>query len=264
MLILGAVVLMMLALIWTQQRRLIYFPFGAVPEPSAIGLEGTTAVRFTTADGLTLNGWFVAHSPTPRFTAIVFNGNGGNRAMRGVLAKALAEEELGVLLFDYRGYGGNPGSPTEEGLKEDARAALKYVLSRGDVDPKRVVYFGESLGSAVAAELAVAHPPAALILRSPLTSLTDVGRVHYRYLPVGWLLRDRFDTLERIGRIRVPLLVIAGDQDRIVPMSQSRRVYDAANEPKTLLIVPRADHNDAALLAGSDMLAAIRRLLSTL
>ena len=195
MLILGAVLLMMLALIWTQQRRLIYFPFGAVPEPSAIGLKGATSVRFTTADGLTLNGWFVAHTPTPRFTVIVFNGNGGNRAMRAVLAKALAEEELGVLLFDYRGYGGNPGSPTEDGLKEDARAALKHVLGRGDVDPKRVVYFGESLGSAVAAELAEAHPPAALILRSPLTSLTDVGRFHYRYLPVGWLLRDRFDTL---------------------------------------------------------------------
>ena len=263
MLILGAVVLMMLALIWTQQRRLIYFPFGTVPEPSAIGLKGTTTVKFTTADGLTLNGWFVAYTRTPRFTVIVFNGNGGNRAMRGELAKALAEEDLGVLLFDYRGYGGNPGSPTEAGLKEDARAALKYVLSRGDVDAKRVVYFGESLGSAVAAELAVAHPPAALILRSPLTSLTDVGRFHYRYLPVGWLLRDRFDTLGRIARSRVPLLVIAGDQDRIVPMSQSRSVYDAANEPKALLIVPGADHNDPALLAGRDMLAAIRHLLST-
>ncbi len=261
MLILGAVLLMIVAVIWTQQRSLIYFPFGQVPDPLAMGLKGATPVTFPTADGLTLNGWFIAQTPSPRFTVIVFNGNAGNRAMRAALANALAGQEMAVLLFDYRGYGGNPGSPTEGGLKEDARAALKHVIGRSGVDPTRLVYFGESLGSAVAAELAVDHPPAALILRSPFTSLTDVGRFHYTYLPVAWLLRDRFDTLGRIARIRVPLLVIAGDRDRVVPMSQSRRLYDAANEPKSLLIVPNADHNDPVLLAGREMLAAILRFL---
>ena len=262
MLVLGAILLILLAVIWTQQRTLIYFPFGHVPDPSAMGLKGATPVTFLTADGLTLNGWFITQTPAPRSTIIVFNGNAGNRAMRVPLANALASQGLAVLLFDYRGYGGNPGSPTEAGLKEDARAALKHVLGRNDVDPKRLVYFGESLGSAVATELALEHPPAALILRSPFTSLVDIGRFHYTYLPVAWLLRDRFDTRERIGRIHVPLLVIAGDRDRIVPVSQSRRLYDAANEPKSLLIVPDADHNDPVLLAGRDMLAAILLLLS--
>lgn len=262
MLILGAVLVMLGAVIWTQQRNLIYFPFGQVPDQLAIGLTGTTPVTFLTADGLTLHGWFVAQAPAPRFTVIVFNGNAGNRAMRAALANALAGQGMAVLLFDYRGYGGNAGSPTELGLREDARAALKHVLGRPDVDPQRLVYFGESLGSAVAAELAVEHPPAALVLRSPFTSLTDVGRFHYTYLPVAWLLRDRFDTLDRISRIRVPLLVIAGDRDRVVPASQSRRVYDAANEPKSLLIVRDADHNDAVLLAGRDMLAAILLFLA--
>jgi fermentation-respiration switch protein FrsA (DUF1100 family) len=262
MLILGAVLLMMGVVIWTQQRNLIYFPFGQVPDPLAIGLKGTTPVTFATADGLTLHGWFIAQAPPPRFTVIVFNGNAGNRGMRAALANALGGQGMAVLLFDYRGYGGNPGSPTEAGLREDARAALKHVLSRPDVDPARLVYFGESLGSAVAAGLALEHPPAGLILRSPFTSLTDVGRVHYTYLPVAWLLRDRFDTLDLISRIRVPLLVIAGDRDRVVPVSQSRRLYDAANEPKTLLIVPNADHNDPVMLAGRDMLAAIQLFLS--
>jgi len=262
MLILGALALLMGLLIWTQQRSLIYFPFGQVPDPSAMGLKDATSVTFPTADGLTLNGWFIAHTPAPRFTFLVFNGNAGNRAMRAALATALAGQGMAVLLFDYRGFGGNPGSPTEDGLTEDARAARRYVLGRADVDPRRLVYFGESLGSAVAADLAVEHPPAALILRSPFTSLTDVGRVHYTYLPVAWLLRDRFDTLSRIARIRVPLLVIAGDRDRVVPLDQSRRLYDAANEPKSLLIVPDADHNDPVLLAGRDMLAAILRLLA--
>jgi fermentation-respiration switch protein FrsA (DUF1100 family) len=263
MLILGAVLLMMGVVIWTQQRTLIYFPFGQVPDPVAIGLKGTTPVTFTTADGLTLHGWFIAQAPAPRFTVIVFNGNAGNRAMRATLASALAGQGLAVLLFDYRGFGGNPGSPTEPGLREDARAALKHVLGRPDVDPTRLVYFGESLGSAVAAGLALEYPPAALILRSPFTSLTDVGRVHYTYLPVAWLLRDRFDTLDRISRIRVPLLVIAGDRDRVVPVSQSRRLFEAANEPKSLLIVPDADHNDPVMLAGRDMLAAIQLFLSS-
>ena len=148
-----AVLLSAVAIVWSQQRRMIYFPFGVVPEPEAVGLERAAAVSFPTADGLTLKGWFVSRTATPEFTVIVFNGNAGNRAFRAPLADALSRSNLAVLLFDYRGFGGNPGSPTEEGLKTDARAARDYVVSRGDVDRGRIVYFGESLGTAVAAEL---------------------------------------------------------------------------------------------------------------
>jgi fermentation-respiration switch protein FrsA (DUF1100 family) len=115
---------------------------------------------------------------------------------------------------------------------------------------RRLVYFGESLGSAVATELAAAHPPAALILRSPFTSLADVGKVHYRFLPVSWFLRDRFDTVERIQQVRAPLLVIAGDRDTIVPVTQSRSVFERGNEPKSPLIVAGVDHNDSACRPG--------------
>ncbi len=138
---------------------------------------------------------------------------------------------------------------------------VDYLLRGPDVDTKRLVYFGESLGSAVAVELAVDHPPAALILRSPFTSAVDVGQFHYRLLPVHWLLRDRFPSIDRIAHVRAPVLVIAGDRDGIVPVDQSRRVFDAANAPKSLVIVSGADHNDAALQAGRHMIDAVLQFL---
>jgi len=260
-----AVIAAILALIWTMQRRLMYFPAGGLPTPGDIGLTDVEPATFETTDGLRLNGWFVAPSGTsPRVTVLVFNGNAGNRAHRGPLAAAFHRHGLQVLLVDYRGYGGNPGTPTETGLAADSRAARAYLAGRADVDASRIVYFGESLGTAVAVDLAVEHPPAALVLRSPFTSMADVGQYHYPFLPVRLLLRDRFVTIDQIQRIRVPLLVIAGGHDRIVPVENSRRLYDAALAPKTLLVLPDADHNDYELLAGDEMVLAIVRFLRPL
>ena len=261
----GAFIAVFLALIWTMQRRLIYFATSGVPTPAEIGLTDVEQVTFETTDGLRLSGWFVAASGTsPRVTVVVFHGNAGNRGHRGPLAAALHRSGLQVLLLDYRGYGGNPGAPTEDGLAADSRAARAYLAGRPDVDPSRIVYFGESLGTAVAIALAVEHPPAALVLRSPFTSMTDVGLHHYPFLPVRLLLRDRFAAIDRIQRIRAPLLVIAGGHDRIVPVENSRRLYDAAAAPKTLLVLSGADHNDYALLAGEEMVRAIVRFLQPL
>lgn len=254
-----------LALIWTLQRRLMYFPTAAVPTPGELGLRDVEPVTFGTTDGLRLNAWFVAAPPSsPRVTVLVFNGNAGNRAHRGSLAEAFRRHGLQVLLTDYRGYGGNPGIPTESGLAEDSRAARRYLASRADVDASRIVYFGESLGAAVAVGLAVEHPPAALVLRSPFTSMADVGQHHYPLLPVRLLLRDRFDAIDQIRRVRAPLLVIAGGQDRIVPTAHSRRLYEAAAEPKTLFVLPDADHNDEELAVGDEMIDAVVRFLRPL
>jgi uncharacterized protein len=260
-----AVVAAVLALIWTMQRRLMYFPTRGVPTPGEIGLTGVEPVSFETSDGLRLSGWFVAASGTsPRVTVLVFNGNAGNRAHRWPFAAALHRHGLQVLLVDYRGYGGNAGTPTKNGLAADSRAARAYLTGRADVDRSRIVYFGESLGTAVAVDLAVEHPPAALVLRSPFTSMADVGRHHYPFLPVRLLLRDRFAAIDQIQQIRVPLLVIVGGRDRIVPIENSRRLYDAAVAPKTLLVVPDADHNDHELLAGEEMVRTIVRFLQPL
>lgn len=260
-----AVVAAVLTLIWTMQRRLMYSPIGGVPTPGEIGLSDVEPVTFETTDGLRLNGWFVAATgPSPRVTVLVFNGNAGNRAHRAPLAAALQHHGLQVLLVDYRGYGGNLGTPTENGFAADSRAAHAYLAARPDVDASRIAYFGESLGTAVAIDLAVEHPPAAIVLRSPFTSMADVGQFHYPFLPVRLLLRDRFAAIDQIRRIRVPLLVIAGGRDQTVPIENSRRLYDAAVAPKTLLVLPNADHNDDELLAGEEMIRAIVNFLQPL
>lgn len=252
----------LLALAWAGQRRLMYFPFGRVPAPSAVGLDDAEQVTFTTADGLALRGWFVSSGGAPAVcTMIVFNGNAGNRAYRAAIALAFRTHGVALLLFDYRGYGDSAGSPHERGLALDARAARNYLLTRPDVDASRLVYFGESLGAAVAVELATAHPPLALVLRSPFTSMVDVGRVHYPILPVGLLLRDRFASIERIADVHAPLLIIGGDRDGIVPLGQSRRLHDAATSPKQFVVVEGADHNDADLVAGPVVVDATMRFL---
>jgi fermentation-respiration switch protein FrsA (DUF1100 family) len=259
------VALALFVFLWVVQRRLMYFPMGEVLAPADAGASRVEPVVFPTSDGLTLHGWFFPAAPSPaRFTIVVFNGNAGNRSYRAPLGAALQARGHAVLLFDYRGYGGNPGTPTERGLREDARAARAFVMGRPDVDRERVAYFGESLGTGVAVTLAAEHPPAALVLRSPFTSMVDVGRVHYPILPVRWFLRDRYASSERIARIGSPLLVIAGDRDGVIPLEQSQRLYDAAPSPKKLLIVSGADHNDAALLAGDEMIDAVVAFLQRL
>jgi fermentation-respiration switch protein FrsA (DUF1100 family) len=260
----AVIVVAVLLLVWFGQRRLIYFPDTRMPSLERSGLAGAEAVEFSTEDGLRLGAWFVTGSgPTPRPTVVVFNGNAGHRGYRTSLAAALQRQGLNVLLTDYRGYGGNPGAPTEDGLAADARSARAYVLSRSDVDPARVVYFGESLGAAVAVRLAVEHPPSALILRSPFASMTSIGQHHYPVLPVRLLLRDRFGSLDRANQIRCPVLIIAGTSDTIIPIDHSRRLYDAIVAPKTFVEID-ADHNDPALLDGTEMIQAIVRFLGHL
>jgi fermentation-respiration switch protein FrsA (DUF1100 family) len=257
-----ATVVLVLVLLWWQQGRLIYFPSQAVP-PAATTLPGAQEVAFVNVDGLRLNGWFLTAAGEARGpTVLVLNGNGGNRAHRAPLAEALAREGFGVLLFDYRGYGGNPGTPSEAGLLADARAARAYLLARDDIDPTRLVYLGESLGAAVAVALAAEAPPWALVLRSPFTSLTDVGKLHYPLLPVGPLLRDRYPSIDRIGAVAAPVLVVAGERDELIPAEQSQRLYTAAPEPKRFVLIAGAGHNDYAFLAGSEFIGAVVRFLN--
>jgi uncharacterized protein len=255
--------LVALTLLWLGQRRMIYLPFGNAPTAASSGLPGAEDVTFTTDDGVTLHGWSVPAATTPaRFTAIVFNGNAGHRGMRAPLAAALARHGVATLLFDYRGFGGNAGRPSEDGLTQDARAARAFLTTRADVDTARIVFFGESLGAAVALQLAIETPPFALVLRSPFTSMTDIGRHHYPFLPIRWLLRDRFPSLERAGSVTSPVLVIVGDRDRIVPPEHSRRLYEAIAAPKRFVSIAGADHNDAALFDGPELMQAVLDFLA--
>lgn len=252
-------------LAWVFQRTLIYFPFGDVPSPRDVGFTRAEVVTFRTADGLTLQGWFIPSSgPSPTYTVLVLNGNAGNRAYRAPLAASLQQQGLQVLLFDYRGYGGSEGKPTEAGLRADAHAAHRYLVERDDVDASRLIYFGESLGTVLAIALAAESPPAGVVLRSPFPSLVEVGQTHYPFLPVRFLLQDRYAAMDDITRVTSPLLVLAGDRDRIIPLGLSRRLYAAATSTKELVVLTGADHNDFELLAGDEMLAAIKQFLGQL
>jgi uncharacterized protein len=254
-----------LVLLWLCQRRMIYLPYGNVPSAASAGLPSAEDIAFTTDDGLTLRGWFVPAATMPaRFTMIVFNGNAGNRGHRAPLAAALAAHGVATLLFDYRGYGDNAGRPSEDGLARDARAARAYLTTRAGVDSTRLVFFGESLGAAVALRLATETPPLALVLRSPFTSMTEVGQHHYPLLPVRWLLRDRYPSLERAGSLTCPTLVIAGDRDSIIPLQQSQRLYGALAVNTRLEVIAGADHNDEALFDGDQLIQSLLRFVASL
>jgi fermentation-respiration switch protein FrsA (DUF1100 family) len=190
----------------------------------------------------------------------VANGNGGDRMLRVPLAKALADQGLGVLLFDYRGYGGNPGTPSETGLALDARAARGFLVKGLGVDPHRLLYFGESIGTGVITGLAAKHPPGGMVLRSPFVELASVGRRHYPLLPVGLLLRDRYPLVRQLRSVNASVTIVYGRADSLIPPEESRAVAAAAPNLRELVEVEGADHNDAALLDGPQLVAAVVRM----
>jgi uncharacterized protein len=240
------------SVVWALQRSLIYLPTRQLgPRP-----PGAQEATFTTSDGLELGGWFFPAEGAKGRAVLVCNGNAGNRSHRVPLAEALRDRGWAVLLYDYRGYGGNPGSPSEQGLAKDASAAVSWLEDRDDVDVDRIAYFGESLGAAVAAGLAAERPPATLVLRSPFTSLADLGSVHYPFLPVRLLLRDRFPVVDHVASYEGPVLVIWGEADTIVPPDQSSSVAEAAPRSRHV-VIDGADHNDRALLDGEELVEAV-------
>lgn len=250
----AALVAVLLGAVYVFQRRLIYLPDdAAVPSASRV-LPSGRDVTLNTADGHALRAWYFAVDD-PAATVLVAPGNGGNRSMRIPLAKALTDRGLSVLLLDYRGYGGNPGEPTEQGLALDVRAAREFLLRDADLPGGKLLYFGESLGAAVVTELAIEHPPAGLILRSPFTELADVGKHHYPFLPVDWLLEETYPLTQQVRRVPAPTTVVYGSADSIVPPGQSVTVARAAHA--RLVEVAGADHNDAALLDGDQLIDAV-------
>ncbi|MBM3803938.1 MAG: alpha/beta hydrolase [Acidimicrobiia bacterium] len=212
-------------------------------------------LELRSADGVRINGWYWP-GVRPE-NVLMLHGNAGHRGHRLDWARGFHELGFGVLLLDYRGYGGSDGSPTEEGLYLDAEAAVAWLRRR----PGGMIYLGESLGSGPAIELALRHPPAALILHAPLASAVDVGRAAYPYLPVSWLLKDRYENDRKIGKVASPILVIHGERDSVVPLEQGRRLFDLSPGPKEWLSVPKAGHNDLAYTGGERYWSAIRAFL---
>jgi len=255
-LIVAALIVVVVGSLWLAQRRLIYFPGGAPGIPP----EGWTAMEVRTADDLALSGWFNAGDGAGP-VVVVFHGNAGTRADRIALGSELVEAGLGVLLTDYRGYGGNPGSPSEDGLRLDARAFVEWVAA--EHAQRSLVLFGESLGAAVTVAVANEYPPHAVVLRSPFTSLPDVASVHYPMIPVHAMLWDSWQVAEEIRGVTAPVTVIAGTADDIVPFEQSQAVFAAAPNPADWVAVTNANHNDASLAHGPNVITAIHRAART-
>ena len=252
----------MVAMMWWLQRQFIYFPDASSVPPAGEVIEGARDVTLRTDDGLELGAWFVPASETGeadrRMAVLVAPGNGGNRAGRADLAEELRQRGLAVLLMDYRGYGGNPGSPSEDGLARDAMAAAEALEELG-FPAERTIYFGESLGTGVVAALQSKRPPAGMVLRSPFTDFADLGAEHYPWLPVRLILRDRFPVLDHLVGSEVPVTVVYGDRDSIVPTKLSERVADEAPALAERVVIQGADHNDAVMF-GPRVADAVARL----
>lgn len=267
LLLVAAVLLMCVAILvaglWLVQRRLIYFPEPGPVPPAATMLPGAQDVELATADGLRLGAWFVpAQGPRRDVTVLVANGNAGDRSLRARLAAALRAQGLDVLLFDYRGFGGNPGRPTEQGLLADARAARHHLVEERGVAPGRLLYLGESLGAGVVARLATEAPAAGMVLRSPFVDLAAVGEVAYPFLPVRLLLADRYPVADLVRGSAVPVVVVLGEPDRTIPPAQSRAVAAAAGG--RVVAVPGADHNDPVLGHGPALVGAVTDLADSM
>jgi pimeloyl-ACP methyl ester carboxylesterase len=281
------VVICLLMLVF--QRRFLYQP----SRPERITLEDALLpegfvhdIEVPTADGLTLRGWhfsagracaspeecdrLLASETAP--VVLFFHGNAADRRNRVQDSLAFTGERSHVFLIDYRGFGENPGSPSEDGLAADARGLWDYVTERRGVAPTRVVIYGESLGGGVAVRLAAelceeGTPPAGLVLRSTFSSMVDAGRAHFPWLPVRLLLRDRYPSDKYIRSVTCPLLFVHGNADEVVPYELGRKLHAAAPEksasgrPKEFITVEGAGHNGVLIGTGSESEQALAKFL---
>ena len=247
-------------------QHFLYFPTSEVigsPADYGIAYED---VHFEASDGRRLHGWFVPGAGG--VTLLWHHGNGGNIGHR-LPDIALFHRELGVniLIYDYRGYGRSAGTPSEEGLYRDAEAALRYLESREDVDAGRIVYFGRSLGTAVAVELAVRRRPCGLILESGFPSIAYMAEAAQPWLP-SWAARriiaGRYDSGSKLGGVDAPVLVVHGDADETVPLRAGQALFEAAREPKAFYVVAGAGHDDVSSAGGREYVERLRGWLAGL
>ena len=262
LLVLLAVLCLLYAGLVIGESRFIYFPTRKLTAtPADAGLEFVD-VRFTSDDGVRLHGWWVP-GRVDDVALLWFHGNAGNLGDRVGLLELLHDElGIGIFAIDYRGYGRSEGKPSEAGLYADARASLQAMQTHAGVRSDEVVVFGQSLGAAVAVELATAHPLRGVVLESAFTSIPEMARHLYSFLPVGPLLRTRFDSEARIANIDAPLLMLHGKSDDIVPLEMGRKLFDAAETPKEFSTVEGAGHNDVHLT--TDYIATLRGFLGTI
>lgn len=243
------------------QRKLMYFPDRTRVQPAAAGLAEVEERVLKTPDGERVVAWYGKARPGQP-TLLYFHGNGGSLAIRAERIRRFMGEGWGVYMMTYRGYGGSSGVPTEVDNVADARLAYGALVLEG-VAPTSIIAYGESLGSGIAVRIAVERPVAGLILDAPYTSIVDVAARAYPFLPVRALLTDRYETSKYIANVKVPLLILHGQRDGVVPVAMGRELAQLANEPKRLVIFPNGSHSNL-YIDGNNAIEAVRRWMAGL
>ncbi|MFH0989251.1 MAG: alpha/beta hydrolase [bacterium] len=257
-------------LFWTTlamifENKFIYFPSSYsqseyVPAATVPGLQDCW---FTAEDGIKLHGWYLP-ADSPRATLIISHGNAGNIAHRLILLKGYQRAGFNVMMYDYRGYGRSEGSPSEEGIYADGRAAYDHTLMLKGVDSNKIILWGTSLGGAVAVDVALHRKAAGLILESAFSSARDVAKAAYPFLPVYLTLHTKLNSIDKIPQVHVPLLAMHGNHDSVIPFSLGRKLYASANEPKEFYIIEGADHNDTYFIGGNEYLQKVQAFATRL
>lgn len=232
---------LLVVIVFLTQRSLQYHPSKDMGDPRVRELLGMREVTYDTDDGLKLTSWYAPPKDKDGKVIVYFHGNAGNISGRAVRARMFIDHGYGVLMAEYRGYGGNPGTPTEEGLYKDGRAALKFLDAEG-IRVGQMVFYGESLGTGVSVQLAGEVQPPQVILESPFTSAVEVGERVYFYLPVNLLMRDRYDSLSKIKQVKSSLLMLHGARDGLIPLALGRKLFNAANDPKQFIEISNGGH----------------------
>lgn len=243
-------------LLYVTQRSLMYFPETVHTSPAQAGFPEAAEVPLTASDGVRITAWYV--KPQGDKPVIVyFHGNGGALHYRVPRFKRLVGAGDGLVALEYRGYGGNPGHPTEGGLIADGEAAYAFAAARYPV--RQIVLWGESLGTGVAVAVAAKEKVGRVILEAPFTSAAAVASIRYWYMPVRLLMKDQFHSDERIGKVTAPLLILHGLHDRVVPYAMGERMFELANEPKHIVRFLDGGHED---LDANGALDAVGRFLA--
>jgi fermentation-respiration switch protein FrsA (DUF1100 family) len=258
----GVLIALVLFLRW-YEPRMIYFPWRAIDRtPAELGLHYED-VLLSTEDGATIHGWFLPAARPCALTVLLLHGNAGNISHRFDKLAVLRELGADVLIIDYRGYGRSSGSPSEQGTYRDADAAYAWLTGKRGLAPGAIVVYGESLGAAVAVDLAARHPLAGLVLESGFTSAVDVGQEMFPFLPARWLVRNRYESAAKLGRVKAAVLVLHSRDDEFFGWHHARGLYDAAPAPKRLVEL-RGGHNDAFVVSADRYRSALQEFFAQL
>lgn len=242
--------------LYATQRSLMYFPETVHTTPAQAGLPRAEEVPLVAADGVHISAWHVPASDG-KPVILYFHGNGGSLRYRVERFNKLIADGIGLVALEYRGYGGNPGSPSERGFIADAEAA--YAFAAAHYQAKQIAAWGESLGSGVAVALAAEKPVGRLILEAPFTSAAAVAALHYWYMPVRLLMKDQFRSDARIAKVKAPLLILHGIHDHVVPYTMGDRLFTLANQPKHIVRFLDGGHED---LDANGALHAVGRFIA--